>query len=116
MMPGIVGEEPRDVISLFEAVGAHQNGKITDRELKILEDCSCCGAGSCAGLFTANTMACVTEALGMSLPGCGTAHAVDAKKTRFAKQSGMKILELVKKGITPGKIVTQGSLDNAIRV
>ncbi|MDD1745439.1 MAG: dihydroxy-acid dehydratase [Candidatus Methanoperedens sp.] len=116
MMPGIVGDEPRDVISLFEAVGARRNNKITEQELKNLEDCSCCGAGSCAGLFTANTMACVTEALGMSLPGCGTAHAVDAKKTRFAKQSGMKILELVKKGITPGKIVTQGSLDNAIRV
>lgn len=116
MMPGIVGDEPRDVISLFEAVGARRNNKITEQELKNLEDCSCCGAGSCAGLFTANTMACVTEALGMSLPGCGTAHAVDAKKTRIAKQSGMKIIELVKKGITPGKIVTQGSLDNAIRV
>lgn len=116
MMPGIVGDEPRDVISVFEAVGARRNNKITEQELKNLEDCSCCGAGSCAGLFTANTMACVTEALGMSLPGCGTAHAVDAKKTRFAKQSGMKILELVKKGITPAKIVTQGSLDNAIRV
>jgi len=116
MMPGIVGDEPRDVISLFEAVGARRNNKITEQELKNLEDCSCCGAGSCAGLFTANTMACVTEALGMSLPGCGTAHAVDAKKTRIAKLSGMKILELVKNGITPGKIVTQGSLDNAIRV
>ncbi len=116
MMPGIVGDEPRDVISLFEAVGARRNNKITEQELKNLEDYSCCGAGSCAGLFTANTMACVAEALGMSLTGCGTAHAVDAKKTRFAKQSGMKILELVKKGITPGKIVTQGSLDNAIRV
>jgi dihydroxy-acid dehydratase len=116
MMPGIVGDEPRDVISLFEAVGARRNNKITEQELKNLEDCSCCGAGSCAGLFTANTMACVTEALGMSLPGCGTAHAVDAKKTRIAKRSGMKILELVKKGITPGKIVTQVSLDNAIRV
>jgi dihydroxy-acid dehydratase len=116
MMPGIVGDEPRDVISLFEAVGSRRNNKITEQELKNLEDCSCCGAGSCAGLFTANTMACVTEALGMSLPGCGTAHAVDAKKTRFAKQSGMNILELVKKEITPGKIVTQRSLDNAIRV
>ncbi len=116
MMPGIVGDEPQDVISLFEAVGARRNNKITEQELKNLEDYSCCGAGSCAGLFTANTMACVAEALGMSLTGCGTAHAVDAKKTRFAKQSGMKILELVKKGITPGKIVTQGSLDNAIRV
>lgn len=116
MMPGIVGDEQRDVISLFEAVGARRNNKITDQELKNLEDCSCCGAGSCAGLFTANTMACVTEALGLSLPGCGTAHAVDAKKVRIAKHSGMKILELVEKGITARKIVTQESLDNAIRI
>jgi dihydroxy-acid dehydratase len=116
MMPGIVGDEQRDVISLFEAVGARRNNKITDQELKNLEDCSCGGAGSCAGLFTANTMACVTEALGLSLPGCGTAHAVDAKKVRIAKHSGMKILELVEKGITARKIVTQESLDNAIRI
>jgi dihydroxy-acid dehydratase len=116
MMPGIVGDEPRDVISLFEAVGARRSNKINDQELKNLEDCSCCGAGSCAGLFTANTMGCVTEALGLSLPGCGTAHAVDAKKTRIAKQSGMKVIELVKNGITPHRIVTRESLDNAIRV
>ncbi len=116
MMPGIVGDEPRDVISLFEAVGARRSNRLSDEELKILEDCACCGAGSCAGLFTANTMACVTEALGLSLPGCGTAHAVDAKKVRIAKHSGMKLLELVEKGITARKIVTQESLDNAIRV
>ncbi len=116
MMPGIVGDEPRDVISLFEAVGARRSNKLSDQELKNLEDCACCGAGSCAGLFTANTMACVTEALGLSLPGCGTAHAVDAKKVRLAKHSGMKILELVEKGIRPTQIVTRESLDNAIRV
>lgn len=116
MMPGIVGDEPRDVISLFEAVGARRSNKLTDQDLKNLEDYACCGAGSCAGLFTANTMACVTEALGMSLPGCGTAHAVDARKIRIAKQSGMKILELVKKEIKPGRIVTEESFDNAIRI
>ena len=116
MMPGIVGDEPRDVISLFEAVGARRSNKINDQELKNLEDCSCCGAGSCAGLFTANTMGCVTEALGLSLPGCGTAHAVDAKKIRIAKQSGMKVIGLVKNGLTPRRIVTGDSLDNAIRV
>ncbi len=116
MMPGIVGDEPRDLITLFEAVGARQSNRLSDEELKLLEDCSCCGAGSCAGLFTANTMTCVTEALGLSLPGCGTAHAVDAKKTRIAKHSGMKLLELVEKEITARQIVTQESLDNAIRV
>lgn len=116
MMPGIVGDEPQDLISLFEAVGARRSNRLSDEELKLLEDCSCCGAGSCAGLFTANTMACVTEALGLSLPGCGTAHAVDAKKMRIAKQSGMKVMELLKKRITPKKIVTGESLDNAIRI
>jgi dihydroxy-acid dehydratase len=116
MMPGIVGDEPQDVISLFEAVGARRNDKINDQDLKNLEDCSCCGAGSCAGLFTANTMACVTEALGLSLPGCGTAHAVDSKKIRIAKRSGMKILDLIEKGLTPHRIVTEESLENAIRI
>lgn len=116
MMPGIAGDEPRDVISLFEAVGARRNERISDMELKNLEDCSCCGAGSCAGLFTANTMACVTEALGLSLPGCATAHAVDAKKVRIAKRSGIKVLELVEKGISARQIVNRESLDNAIRI
>ncbi len=116
MMPGMVGDEPRDFISVSEAVGAMQIGMLSDQELQNLEDFACCGAGSCAGLFTANTMACVTEALGLSLPGCGTAHAVDATKVRIAKKSGMKILELVEKGITARKIVTHESLDNAIRV
>jgi len=116
MLPGIVGDEPQDLISLFEAVGQRQRNKLTDHDLKNLEDYACCGAGSCAGLFTANTMACVTEALGLSLPGCATAHAVDAKKTRIAKQSGMKILSLVNKGINSRKIVTKEALENAIRV
>ncbi|HUW67106.1 MAG TPA: dihydroxy-acid dehydratase [Candidatus Nanoarchaeia archaeon] len=116
MLPGLVGDEQRDLISVFEGVGERQNNRITDEQLKMLEDYSCCGAGSCAGLFTANTMACVTEALGMSLPGCGTAHAVDAKKFRIAKETGMKIVDLVNKNITARQIVTQNALDNAIRV
>lgn len=116
MLPGFVDDEERDLISVFEGVGERQNNNITDEKLKMLEDYSCCGAGSCAGLFTANTMACVTEALGMSLPGCGTAHAVDAKKFRLAKETGMKIMELVEKNITARQIVTPEALDNAIRV
>jgi len=116
MLPGFAMDEYRDLVSLFEGVGAVQNGKLTEADLKILEDLSCAGAGSCAGLFTANTMACLTEALGMSLPGCGTAHAVDAKKIRLAKESGMKIVELVKANITPRMIVTQKSIENAIKV
>jgi dihydroxy-acid dehydratase len=116
MLPGFADDKEQDLISVFEGVGERQNNEITDEKLKALEDCSCSGAGSCAGLFTANTMACVTEALGMSLPGCGTAHAVDAKKSRLAKETGMKIMELVEKGITARQIVTPEAVDNAIRV
>jgi dihydroxy-acid dehydratase len=116
MLPGFVDDEQRDLISVFEGVGERQNNEITDEKLKALEDCSCSGAGSCAGLFTANTMACVTEALGMSLPGCGTTHAVDAKKFRMAKETGMKIMELVDKDITARQIVTPEAIDNAVRV
>lgn len=116
MLPGFVDDEWRDLISVFEGVGERQNNMITEEKLKMLEDYSCCGAGSCAGLFTANTMACVTEALGMSITGCGTAHAVDARKFRLAKETGMKIVGLVERGITSRQILTQKALDNAIRV
>jgi dihydroxy-acid dehydratase len=77
---------------------------------------ACPGAGSCQGLYTANTMACLTETMGMSLPGCGTALAVSAKKRRIAQQSGERIVELVKKNITPRKIMSKKSLENAIVV
>ncbi len=110
MMPGFACDKELDLINVFE-------GWQGDPEtLLALEDCACPGAGSCSGLFTANTMACLTEAMGLSLPGCGTAHAVDARKVRLAKLSGMKIMELVEKGITARQIVTPASLDNAIRV
>lgn len=116
MLPGFVHDENKDLISVFEGVGERQNDRISDEELKELEDYSCHSAGSCSGLFTANTMACMTEALGMSLPGCATTHAIDAKKIRLAKETGMKIMQLVEKGITPGQIVTQSSIDNAVCV
>jgi dihydroxy-acid dehydratase len=116
MLPGFVGDEYRDLISVFEGVGAHQSGSISDSELKKIENMSCSGAGSCAGLFTANTMACLTEALGLSLPGCGTAHAVDAKKIRIAKESGELLVRMVIEGLTPRQIVTQESIENAIKV
>jgi dihydroxy-acid dehydratase len=116
MLPGFVHDENKDLISVFEGVGERQNDRINDEELKELEDYSCHSAGSCSGLFTANTMACMTEALGMSLPGCATTHAIDAKKIRLAKETGMKIMQLVEKGITPGQIVTQSSIDNAVCV
>ncbi|MCC4771874.1 dihydroxy-acid dehydratase [Methanosarcina sp. DH2] len=116
MLPGYVDDDYRDLISVSEGVGAHSAGKISDDDLNRLENFSCAGAGSCAGMFTANTMACMTEALGLSLPGCATAHAVDAKKTRIAKESGERIVEMVRENLTPKKIVTQRSFENAITV
>ena len=114
MKPGEFKGKPVDFISVSEGVGAVSSGKMTEEELDELERCACPGAGSCAGLFTANTMACVTEVLGMSLPYCATAHAVDAKKRQIARQSGAQIIELLNKNITPSKIMTQEAFENAI--
>jgi dihydroxy-acid dehydratase len=116
MLPGYVDDKYTDLISVFEGVGAHRAGKLSASELKRLENLSCAGAGSCAGMFTANTMACMTEALGLSLPGCATAHAVDAKKTLIAKESGERIVEMVKENLTSRKIVSFKSFENAIMV
>jgi dihydroxy-acid dehydratase len=100
----------------FEAAGALRAGKITEAELNCLEENSCPGPGSCAGLYTANTMSCLTEALGMSLTGCGTALAVSSKKKRIAYASGERIVALVKEEMTPRKIMTQNAFINALRV
>ena len=116
MLPGYIDDGHKDFISVSEGVGAHRVGKISDDDLKRLENFACNGAGSCAGMFTANTMACMTEALGLSLPGCATAHAVDAKKVRIAKESGERIVEMVKENLTPRKLVTFKSFENAIMV
>ncbi|MFA0822521.1 MAG: dihydroxy-acid dehydratase [Methanomethylovorans sp.] len=116
MMPGFVDDEYRDLISVFEGVGACRSEKMADDKLQQLEECACSGAGSCAGMYTANTMACMTEALGLSLPGCATAHAVDAKKIRLAKSSGERIVAMVKEGLTARKIITMEAFENAIMV
>jgi len=100
----------------FEAIGKYKKGLIDDRELERLEMCACPGAGSCQGMYTANTMACVTESLGMSLPFCATALAVSSEKRRIAFESGSRIVELVKKDLTPRKIMTRKAFENAIRV
>ena len=100
----------------FEAVAKAKAGKISPHELSCLEMEACPGAGSCQGLYTANTMACLTETMGMSLPGAGTALAISAKKRRIAQASGERIVELVKQNITPSKIITKQSLENAIVV
>jgi dihydroxy-acid dehydratase len=100
----------------FEAIGKYKKGLISDDEIEALEECACPGAGSCQGMYTANTMACVTEALGMSLDGCATALAVSAKKKRIAFESGRRIVGLIKKNVTPRKIMTRKAFENAIMV
>ncbi|MDK2891997.1 dihydroxy-acid dehydratase [Methanohalophilus sp.] len=116
MLPGYADDQPRDLVSVFEGVGEKRTGKASAEYLKMLEDVSCAGAGSCAGMFTANTMACMSEALGLSLPGCATAHAVDAKKIHISKMSGERIVGLVREGTTARDIVTSRSFENAIMV
>ena len=105
-----------DLISTFEAAGKVRLGKMPEKELLAWEDVACPGPGSCAGLFTANSMNCLSEALGMALPGNGTIPAVDSRRIRLAKQAGMKILELIKKNITPRKIMTEKAFKNAMTV
>ena len=99
----------------FEAMGRFRKGEITKEELNSCETGACPGAGSCQGLYTANTMSCLTEVMGMSLPFCGTALANSADKRRIAFDSGVRIVELVKKNITPRKILTKAAFENAIR-
>jgi len=100
----------------FEAVGKFKKGLIKREELDDLEMCACPGAGSCQGMYTANTMACITESLGMSLTGCATALAVSAKKRRIAFESGRRIVDLVQQNITPRTIMTMKAFENAIIV
>lgn len=103
-----------DLNSVFEAVGALKAGAIAEEELCEIEDCACPTCGSCSGMFTANSMNCLTEVIGLSLPGAATVPAVYSKRIRLAKQTGERIVELVKEGITPSDIVTGRSVTNAI--
>ena len=98
----------------FEAIGKYRDGKIDEKRLLELEEASCPSAGSCQGLYTANTMACLTEVLGMSLPWCSTSAAVSSHKRRIAFESGLQIVELVKQNKKPLDIITRDSLRNAI--
>lgn len=116
METGTDGEKDLDLQSVFEAIGEHSAGKVDDDYVIGVECRACPGRGSCSGLFTANTMACLTEVMGMSLPGCGTSLAVDPKKLEIARESGRRIVELALKNVKPRDIVLPGSLRNAIRV
>ena len=102
------------VTGSFEAVGRFRNGEIQEEELLALEEESCPSAGACQGMYTANTMACLAEVMGMSLPYCASSSAVSAKKRRIAFESGMQVVELVKQDLKPSDIITKDSLRNAI--
>jgi dihydroxy-acid dehydratase len=116
MLAGHVGGKPVDLISVFEGVGALKAGQITAGELEELEDQACPGCGSCAGMFTANSMNCLAEAIGLALPGNGTIPAVTAARVRLAKEAGMKIMELLSMNLKPRAIASMTAFRNAIAV
>ncbi len=117
MLSGRMGDRRLSLVSdTFEAVGRYQRGEIDAPMLRHLEAEACPGEGSCQGLYTANTMACLTETLGMSLTGCATALAGLSKKRHLGFATGLRIVELVRKGIVPRQILTRAAFENAIRV
>ncbi|UQZ87932.1 dihydroxy-acid dehydratase [Deltaproteobacteria bacterium Smac51] len=116
MLPGRHKGKATDLISIFEGVGAHAAGKITEEELENLAAHSCPGPGSCAGMFTANSMNCLSEALGLALPGNGTIPAVSADRLRLAKMSGEAVMNLVEKDIKPRDLATASAFQNALAV
>ncbi len=116
MLPGIYKGEKVGVSSVFEAVSLVKAGKMSLNEIKELESFACPGAGSCSGMYTANTVSCLIEALGMSLPYCGATPAVNALKYRLAEESGRKVVELLERNIKPSDILTDEAFENAVRV
>jgi dihydroxy-acid dehydratase len=116
ILPGRLRDRALDVVSVFEAVGAHAVDALSDEELALIERNACPTEGSCAGMFTANTMASVGEALGMSLPGSASAPAVDRRRDDYAFASGQAVVSLLEAGIRPRQIMTKGAFENAIAV
>lgn len=116
MLCGSLDGRDLSLIDVFEGVGKVAAGSMAESELTALECAAMPGCGSCQGLYTANTMACMTEAMGMSLPGCAATPAVDAEKLRLSRLSGERVVGLVNEGVLPRDIITLASLENAIRV
>ncbi len=120
--PMLAGRHPDDpskkvdLISVFESVGKVRSGKMTEEQLCEIEDAACPTCGSCAGMFTANSMNCLTEAIGLGLPGNGTIPSVMSARVRLAKQAGMQIMDLFEKQLTPSKILTKEAFENALCV
>lgn len=112
--PMLAGDNNTDLNSVFEAVGKLRAGLIDEQALRQVEESACPGCGSCSGMFTANTMNCLSEAIGLALPGNGTIPAVSSARIRLAKEAGMQILELVKRDLRPRQIVTEKAVRNAV--
>jgi dihydroxy-acid dehydratase len=116
MLAGLHDGKKIDLSSVFEGVGAVKAGRISESELQRMEQKACPGCGSCAGMFTANSMNCMAEALGLALPGNGTIPAISAERILLAKEAGMKIVQLLESGMSARRILTPEALDNALTV
>ncbi|SDB17994.1 dihydroxyacid dehydratase [Desulfonatronum thiosulfatophilum] len=114
MLAGAWQGKAVDLISVFEGVGRVRKGQMSNEELEELEACACPGCGSCSGMFTANSMNCLSEAIGLALPGNGTIPAVTAARVRLAKQAGSRVMDLLARNIRPRDIVTTASVGNAV--
>ncbi|MBR5734690.1 MAG: dihydroxy-acid dehydratase, partial [Desulfovibrionaceae bacterium] len=112
--PMLAGRNNSDLITVFESVGRAARGEISDKELEDITEHACPGCGSCSGMYTANTMNCMAEAIGLALPGNGTTPAVSADRIRLAKRSGMQVMELLKRGLCPRDIVNADAVRNAV--
>ena len=113
-LPGHYRGRDISIVDVFEGIGAHSEGTIDDAELKAIEEAACPGAGSCAGMFTANTMASVGEAIGMSLPGSATVPAIEARLDEYAERSGVALMGLLEANIRPRQIMTRKAFENAM--
>ncbi len=116
MLAGEVNGRKVDLISVFEGIGQLKAGKITERDLKVIEQNACPTCGSCAGMFTANSMNCLTEILGLGLPGNGTILAVDPRREILAREAGRRIMDLLKEDVRPRDIVTEEAIEDAFTV
>src|SRR3982074_2579170 len=116
ILPGCLNDRLVDIVSIFEAIGAHSSAKITDEQLEQVESCAIPGPGSCGGMYTANTMASAIEALGMSLPNSSAQNAVSKEKAADARSAGVAVVELLQAGIRPADILTRKAFENAITV
>ncbi len=115
-LPGRWRGQDISIVNVFEGIGSFTEGKLSEADLVELEKAACPGAGSCAGMFTANTMAAVGEALGMALPGSASVPAIDDRLDEYAERSGESVMRLMEAGITPRRILTRPAFDNAITV